>query len=132
MNLWSVTVKIYTIKKFNFIQRLVINTLMLLALAGLFPQGLYIASVWTAIWAALVLGILNSFFRPVLQFFALPFTLLTFGLFAFVVNAFVLWVTASIVGAGFHFASFGWALLMSIMMSLVNAVVSSYFSKQTR
>ncbi|MDR3242247.1 MAG: phage holin family protein [Lactobacillaceae bacterium] len=118
-----------TFKRFSYLQRLVINTIMLLALAGLFSQGLYIQNIWTAILAALVLGFLNAFVRPVLHFLSLPLTIISMGLFAFVINAFVLWLTSWVIGPGFQFASFWWALLISIIMSLVNAILSSYFSR---
>ncbi|MDR3190229.1 MAG: phage holin family protein [Lactobacillaceae bacterium] len=117
-------------KSFSFVQRWVINTIMLLALAGFFHTGMHIASVWTGILAAFVLGILNAILRPVLQLISLPLTLLTFGLFGFVVNAFVLWLTSFVIGAGFHFTSFGWALMISIIMTAVNLVLSNYFTKK--
>jgi len=120
--------KVYSFRRLRFSQRVIINALMLLALAGLLPQGLHISSVWTALWAAFVLGILNAVLRPVLHLFALPLTILTFGVFAFVVNAIVLWLTSSIVGNGFQFASFGWAMLISMIMAAVNYVITSYFS----
>ena len=49
-----------TFRRFSFLQRLLINTIMLLALAGLFKQGLYISNLFTAVLAALILGVLNA------------------------------------------------------------------------
>ncbi|MBM7617992.1 putative membrane protein [Weissella uvarum] len=121
--------KVYTMHEFGFFQRLLINTVTFLALAGLLPQGMYVSSVWTALLAALILGCLNALVRPVLQLLALPLTILTFGLFGFVVNAAVLWLTSSIIGSGFHFYGFGWTLLVSIIMSLVNVIISNYFNR---
>lgn len=120
--------RVYSFQRLRFSQRVLINTLMLLALSGLFPQGVHIASVWTALWAAFVLGILNAVLRPVLQLFALPLTILTFGVFAFVVNGLVLWLASSIVGSGFQFMSFGWAVLISMIMTAVNYVITSYLT----
>ncbi|HCN26089.1 MAG TPA: hypothetical protein DIS89_03090, partial [Weissella cibaria] len=71
---------------------------MLLALAGLFHQGLYISNFVTAILAALILGVLNALVKPVLQILALPFTILTFGLFGLIVNGVVLWLASQIIG----------------------------------
>lgn len=79
-----------TFRRFSFLQRLLINTIMLLALAGLFKQGLYISNLFTAVLAALILGVLNALVKPVLQILALPFTVLTFGIFGLIVNGIVL------------------------------------------
>ncbi|GAK31466.1 putative membrane protein [Weissella oryzae SG25] len=116
-------------KRMHFLQRLVINAITLLALAGFFSQGLHIDSIFTAFIAALILGVLNALVRPVLQLLALPLTILTFGLFGLIVNGTVLWLTAAIVGKGFQFTSFGWAVLISIIMWLVNLVVSNYLAR---
>ena len=111
--------KTVTFKNFSFWQRIIINTVMLLAMAGLFRNGLYIKNIWTAILAAVILGILNALVKPFLQF----------GLFGLVINGVVLWLTAWVVGDGFRFASFGWAMFIAIVMSVVNMIISSYFSK---
>ncbi|QIL51025.1 phage holin family protein [Weissella coleopterorum] len=117
------------LKRFSFLQRLIINMITLLALAGLFQQGLYVQNLWNAFMAAAILGVLNVFVRPVLQILSLPLTFFTFGLFSFVVNAAVLWMTSWFVGPGFQFTSFGWAILISLIMSLVNAILSDFFSR---
>lgn len=119
-----------TFRRFSFLQRLLINTIMLLALAGLFKQGLYISNLFTAVLAALILGVLNALVKPVLQILALPFTVLTFGIFGLIVNGIVLWMASAIVGDGFRFESFGWAVFIAIIMSLVNLIISSYFSRR--
>ena len=119
-----------TFRRFSFLQRLLINTIMLLALAGLFKQGLYISNLFTAVLAALILGVLNALVKPVLQILALPFTVLTFGIFGLIVNGIVLLMASAIVGDGFRFASFGWAVFIAIIMSLVNLIISSYFSRR--
>jgi len=123
--------KTVTIRRFSFWQRLLINTIMLLAMAGLFHQGLYIRSFWTALIAALILGILNNLVKPVLHLLALPLTLLTFGLFGLIVNGVVLWLTAALVGDGFRFTSFGWAIFIAVIMSVVNLIITNYFSRKT-
>ncbi|WP_187387627.1 phage holin family protein [Weissella muntiaci] len=116
-------------KRMHFLQRLIINAITLLALAGFFSQGLHIDSIFTAFMAALILGVLNALVRPVLQLLALPLTILTFGIFGLIVNGAVLWMTAALVGSGFRFASFGWAVLISIVMWLVNLIVSSFLAR---
>lgn len=117
------------LKRFSFLQRVIINMITLLALAGLFQQGLYVQNLWNAFMAAVILGILNVFVRPVLQILSLPLTFFTFGLFSFVVNAIVLWMTSWFVGSGFQFTSFGWAFFISLIMSLVNAILSDFFNR---
>ena len=124
--------KTVTFKNFSFWQRSIINTVMLLAMAGLFRNGLYIRHIWTAILAAVILGILNALVKPVLHVLALPFTIISFGLFGLVINGVVLWLTAWVVGDGFRFASFGWAVFIAIVMSVVNMIISSYFSKEDK
>lgn len=121
--------KTVTFKNFSFWQRIIINTVMLLAMAGLFRNGLYIKNILTAILAAVILGILNALVKPFLQLLALPLTILSFGLFGLVISGVVLWLTAWVVGDGFRFASFGWAMFIAIVMSVVNMIISSYFSK---
>ena len=71
-------------------------TLALLIVSHLY-SGIRISSLPTAVVAAAVLGILNALVRPVLQFFALPITFLTLGLFYFVINGLMLYWTASLV-----------------------------------
>ena len=124
--------KTVTFKNFSFWQRIIINTVMLLAMAGLFRNGLYIRNIWTAILAAVILGILNALVKHVLHVLALPFTIISFGLFGLVINGVVLWLTAWVVGDGFRFASFGWAVFIAIVMSVVNMIISSYFSKEDK
>jgi len=81
---------------------------------------------------ALVFGIVNSFVKPILQFFSIPFILLTLGLFLFVVNAFVLWITSGISGAlglGFRVNGFGSAFLGALVVSLVNLLLSWFVAR---
>jgi len=81
---------------------------------------------------ALVFGIVNSFVKPILQFFSIPFILLTLGLFLFVVNAFVLWITSGISGAlglDFRVNGFGSAFLGALVVSLVNLLLSWFVAR---
>ena len=105
----------------------IVLTLALLIVSYLY-SGLRIASLSVAIVAAAVFGVLNALVRPVLQFLALPITCLTLGLFYFVINGFMLYLTAWLV-EGFTVRSFGAAILTSILVSLfsliLNAVLTS-------
>jgi putative membrane protein len=81
---------------------------------------------------ALVFGIVNSFVKPILQFFSIPFILLTLGLFLFVVNAFALWITSGIsssLGLGFRVNGFGAAFLGALVVSLVNLLLSWFVGR---
>ena len=111
----------------TYFQRLVVNTLTFVSLSVLFPNMIFVKSIWTAVIAALVLSILNMLVKPVLTLLSLPLTFLTFGLFSFVVNAAILRMTSFFIGdVNFGFSSFSAAILMAVVMSLVNAIVSEH------
>ena len=93
----------------------------LLLVAYLYP-GVAVASFGTAMIAALVLGLLNTVVRPLLVLLTLPVTLLTLGLFLFVINALMFWAAASVLSS-FHVASFTAALIGSLLYSLCGMVI---------
>ena len=78
----------------------------------------------TIILAGLILGLLNALVRPIVIVLTLPATLFTFGLFIFVINAFMLWLTSYFIGSSFEFNSFGWVLLASLLISIVSALLN--------
>ena len=82
----------------TYFQRLVVNTLTFISLSVVFPGMIHVRGIMPAIIAAFVLSILNMLVKPVLTILSLPFTLLTFGLFSFVVNAAILQMTSFFVG----------------------------------
>ncbi len=84
--------------------------------------GVSVDSYSTALIAALVLGLLNTLVRPLLVLLTLPVTLLTLGLFLFVINALMFWAAASVLD-GFHVAGFGAALIGSLIYSLCGMVI---------
>lgn len=102
------------------IPRILITAAGLLLCAYLVP-GISVDSFLVAVVAAIVLGLLNLIARPILIFFTLPITLLTLGLFIFVINAVVFALAASLV-PGFAVASFMSALIGSVLISLVSTV----------
>ena len=87
----------------------------------LIVPGIRTRSTGGLLWAALVLGIVNAFIRPLLWFLTLPLTVLTFGLFALVINAFTLWLTAALV-RDFEIDDFVSALLGALVMSLLGVI----------
>jgi len=92
-------------------------------IAAYFIPGVMVGSFFSALWVALFLGVVNILVRPVLIFITLPINILTLGLFTFVINA-VLILLASSVIKGFEVAGFWWALLYSIVLSLVNYIIN--------
>ena len=105
----------------KFILKILFTAVIILGLAKVLP-GVNIDTYWTAILVALVLAVLNAFIRPILIFLTLPVTLLTFGLFLFVINAMIILLDAYFVH-GFRVGNFWWALAFSILLS----VILSYF-----
>ena len=93
----------------------------LLLVAYLYP-GVSVASFGAAMVAALVLGLLNTIVRPLLVLLTLPVTLLTLGLFLFVINALMFWGAASVLD-GFHVDGFAAALIGSVLYSLCAMVI---------
>jgi putative membrane protein len=93
----------------------------LLLVAHLYP-GVSVQSFGAALLAALVLGLLNTLLRPLLVLLTLPVTVLTLGLFLFVVNALMFWAAASVLD-GFHVNGFGAALIGSLLYSLCGLVI---------
>ena len=100
-----------------------INALALLAVSYLIPS-VQVASFGAALVAALVLGLVNAVIRPLLILLTLPVTILTLGLFIFVINALMLMLVSLIPQLGFSVENFLWALIGSILISLVSGVLS--------
>ena len=98
--------------------RLAINVFALLVVAYLVP-GFVLADLTAAIVAAVVIGVVNTFIRPILQLIALPISVLTFGITAFLINVGLLWLTSRVV-PGFEIASFVTAIIASVVLSLVS------------
>lgn len=101
------------------IQILVVAGALLLS-AYVIP-GLEVGSVYVALIAALVLGLLNLVVRPILLALTLPITIVTFGLFAFVLNALIFMFAASFI-EGFSVDGFIPALLGSLVVSIASAI----------
>lgn len=95
----------------------------LLLVAHLLP-GVAVASFGAAMVASLVLGLLNTLLRPILVLLTLPVTVLTLGLFLFIINAAMFWVASRMLD-GFSVASFGSALIGSVIYSLCGLVIDS-------
>lgn len=86
--------------------------------------GVEVKSFTAALIAAFVIGLFNVVLRPVLVVLTLPVTILTIGLFLFVINALMFWAAASVLD-GFHVNGFGAALIGSLLYSLLGLVIES-------
>ena len=94
------------------------NVLSLLVVAYLVP-GFVLTGLWTTIVAAIVIGVVNTFIKPVLQIITLPITIVTLGIGAFLINVLLLWLVSLIV-PGFEIINFSTAVIASIALSLVS------------
>lgn len=107
----------------NLIVRILIQTVAVLIAAYILP-GVEIDSFLTMLIVAIVLGIVNAFLKPILILLTLPITIITLGLFIFVINAFLV-LLVSMVVPGFYVDGFLWALLFSVIVSLVSTFLGS-------
>lgn len=101
--------------------RILITSGLVLLIAH-FMSGVHVANFTTALIVAVVLGLLNVFIKPILIILTLPVTILTLGLFLFVINAIIILLCTNIVG-GFKVDSFFTALLFSIILSILQSIV---------
>jgi putative membrane protein len=116
----------------ELILRLLLNAAALWAATRLVSGITYDGGVPGFLGVALVFGLVNAFVKPILQFFSIPFILLTLGLFLFVVNAFALWITSGIsssLGLGFQVKGFGAAFLGALVVSIVNLLLSWFVGR---
>ena len=100
-----------------------LTTTIALGVAVWILPGIHVASPAALIVAALVLGLVNAIVRPILVLLTLPLTLLTLGLFYLVINGLAFALAAAIV-PGFEVATFGWAMLGALIVSLVSWFVA--------
>src|SRR5262245_13071530 len=114
----------------GFLIRLAINALGLWV-ADYLLDGISIDGLGSLVLAALIFGVVNAVVRPIFVILTFPLTLLTLGLFLLVVNAAMLGLVAAFV-PGFHVASFGAALLGSIVVSLVSWAASAWIGPSGR
>lgn len=108
----------------EIIINLLLNGLAVYIAANLLT-GVKLDSFGTAIIVAVVLSLVNIFIKPLLILFTLPVNILTLGLFMFVINALVILLVDSLVG-GFSVDGFWWALIFSLILSLVGSVLNSF------
>lgn len=86
---------------------------------GYILTGVKIESFFTALGVAILLGLVNTFVKPILLFLTFPITLITFGLFILVINALMLMLVDALL-EGLEIKNFGWAFLYSLLLSILN------------
>jgi len=111
----------------NVVLRIIISAVVAFALSYIL-SGVHIQSFVTALILAIVLGLLNIFVKPILIILTLPITIFTFGLFLFVINALIILLAAKFVN-GFRVDGFWWALLFSLLLSVLTSFL---YKKSTK
>lgn len=106
----------------GLVLKLIVNAAALFAVVRIVP-GISVAGTGNLLLSALVLGLLNAVLRPIISFFSLPVTILTLGLFTFVVNGIVFALAAWIV-PGFSVAGFGSAVLGALIFSIISFLLN--------
>lgn len=107
----------------NIFVKIIINTIAVFVAAKVLP-GVHIASLSTALIVAVLLGVVNTFLKPILFFLTLPPTILSLGLFAFILNALMVLLVSRLV-PGFSVDSILWALLFSLVVSIISSFLES-------
>ena len=106
-----------------------VNALALLALPYVFTT-IKVDSFTTALIAALVLGLINTLIRPLLVLLTLPVTIVTLGLFIFVINGLLFWAVGSFM-PGFHVGGFWSGVFGAIVYSVISWILSALIPKQS-
>ena len=101
----------------------ILNAVTLLIVAYILP-GIVVSSFWSAMFAALVLGLINMLVKPILILLTLPITIVTLGLFLLVINALMFWFAGSIL-KGFHVNGFWWAVGGALFYSVISGFLTS-------
>ncbi|MBM7551389.1 phage holin family protein [Thalassobacillus pellis] len=109
----------------SWLLHIIVNTIAILIVSFLF-DGVVIGGIFGALSAAFILSILNAIVRPILVVLTLPITILSLGLFLFVINAITLLLTDAILGSIFEIAGFFTAILAAIVISLLNLLLNSF------
>jgi putative membrane protein len=107
----------------NFLIRLVVNAVALLAVAYVLP-GVHVSSFTGALVSALILGIVNAVVRPILVILTLPIVIITLGLFTLVINAITFYFVGHL-GLGLRVDGFGTAFVGAIVLSIVSFLLST-------
>ena len=108
-----------------FIARILIAAVTVVLLGWMLNPHVVVKNSWTAILVALVLALLNAILKPILVILTLPVTIVTLGLFLFVINACMILLASNWI-TGFTVDGFWWALLFSFLLALINSWLQSF------
>lgn len=112
----------------GWLLRWLLNILAILLTAAILPG--FELTIWAAIVGSIFLGIINAIIRPILIILTLPLNIISLGLFTFVINGFMLWIT-HITIRGFDLHSFWWAILSAIVLSIISFIISFFVEDKT-
>jgi len=110
------------------ILKMLLTAIAVVLLAKLLP-GITVDGYTTAIFVAIVLALLRIFVKPLFVLFTLPLTIVTLGLFLFVINAVIILLAGKLVD-GFEVSSFGYALLFSLLLSFFQSILYSFLKEK--
>ena len=110
--------------------KILLTALAVVLLSKILP-GIIVSSYITAIIVAVVISLLNMFVRPLLVFFTLPATIVSLGLFLFVINAIIILLAGNLV-SGFAVSGFFTALLFSILLSVFRSILFSLLKEEKK
>jgi putative membrane protein len=105
----------------RFILKIIISAISIVITAYLLP-GVHVKDLFTSLVVAVVLALLNGVIKPILIILTIPVTIVTLGLFLFVINALIILIAGNVI-PGFQVDGFWWALLFSIILSLVSSLL---------
>ncbi|MBS1566478.1 MAG: phage holin family protein [Bacteroidetes bacterium] len=115
----------------NFLAKTLITAAAIILSSYVLKAGVKVDRFRTALVLALVLSLLNFFVKPLLIIVTLPVTIVTLGLFLFIINAIII-ILASHLVTGFHVESLGWALVFSLLLSLFTYLLESVIQPDYR
>ena len=111
---------------------ILVNALLLIVIAGYF-DSVHISSIGAAVIASVILSVLNVLIKPIIVILTLPVTVVTLGLFLFVINAITLMMTAALMGDSFQIDGFGTAIWASVVLSVFHLLIQkAYWSRLER
>ncbi len=114
----------------NFLLRILITGLVAFGLAH-FLKGIHVDTYWTALVFAVILAVLNVLVKPILVLLTFPITVVTLGLFLFVVNTLVVLLASRFV-RGFSIDNFWWGLIFAFLLSLICSVIFKEIDKEKK
>jgi putative membrane protein len=118
-----------------FLLRLLVNASALWVAVQLIPGVTFVGRPIHLLGVALVFGVLNAFVRPVLLLLSLPLLVITLGLFTFIVNAILLWltsITSTALGLGFHVAGAFAAIFGALVVTIVSVVLTLFVGQERK